>query len=88
MNGAIIRGRCKCYDYDKKLSKFSLNLEKNFAVQNQIRTISCSEKGLTDKKEINTEVFNIYKTFFEPKISVLNALIQDDLSRAEILKLA
>ena len=88
MNGTIIRGRCKCYDYDKKLSKFSLNLEKNCAVQNQIRTISCSEKGLTDKKEINTEVFNIYKTFFEPKISVLNALIQDDLSRAEILKLA
>ena len=28
MNGAIIRGRCKCYDYDKKLSKYSLNLEK------------------------------------------------------------
>ena len=55
--------------------------------QNQIRTISCSDKEITDKKEINTELFKFYKALFEPKINLSNALIQDYLNRIEIPKL-
>ena len=65
-----------------------MNFEKNCAVQNQIRTISCSEKEITDKKEINTELFKLYKARLEPKINVSNALIQDDLNRIKISKLS
>ena len=49
-----------------------------------MRTISCSEKELTDEKEINTKLFKFYKTLFEPKINVSNELIQDYLNRIEI----
>ena len=46
INSAIIRSRCDWYKFGEKLSKFFLNLEKNRAVQNQIRTILYSEKEL------------------------------------------
>ena len=49
-----------------------------------MRTISCSEKEITDEKEINTKLFKFYKTLFEPKINVSNELIQDYLNRIEI----
>ena len=54
--------------------QFFLNIVKNRAVQNQIRTISCSKKEIMDEKEINTELFKGYKVLFEPKINVSNAL--------------
>ena len=57
------------------------------AVQNQIRTISCREKEITDKKEINTEVFKFSKALFEPKINVSNTLIQDYVNGIDTLKL-
>ena len=75
INGAIIRSSCDWYEHGQKSSKFFLNLEKNRAVQNQIKTISCSEKEITDEKEINTELFQFNKARFEPKINVSNALI-------------
>ena len=50
-NSAIIRSRCDWYEHEIKSSKFFLNLEKICAAQNQIRTISCSEKKMTDEKE-------------------------------------
>ena len=52
--------------------------------QNQIKTISCSDKEITDVKEINTELVKFYKALFQPKINVSNALIQDHLNRIEI----
>ena len=51
INGAIIRSRCDWHEHREKSSKFFLNLEKNRAVQNQIRTISCNEKETTDAKK-------------------------------------
>ena len=62
-------------------------MKKNRAVQNQIRTISCSEKEIADEKEINAELFKFYKALLEPKINLSNALIQDYLNRIEISKL-
>ena len=44
-------------------------------------------KEITGEKEINTQLFIFYKTLFEPKIKVSNALIQDYLSHIEIPKL-
>ena len=87
IDGAIIRSRCYLYEHWKKSPKFFLNLEENYAVQNQIRTIPCCEKEITDEKEINTELFKFYKALFEPKVNVPNALIQDYLNRLEIPKL-
>ena len=85
INGAIIRSRYDWYEHGEKL--FFLNLEKIRAAQNQIKTISFSEKEITDKKEINTELLKFYKVLFEPIISVSNALIQDHLNRIKIPKL-
>ena len=87
INGAIIRSRCDWYEHGEKSSKFFLYLEKNRAIQNQIRTISCSEKEITNEKEINTDLFKFYKALLEPKIGVSNALIQDYLNSIEIPKL-
>ena len=44
----------------------------------QERTTSCSEKEITHKKDINTEL-----NLFEPKINISNALIQDSLNCIE-----
>ena len=49
--------------------------------------ISCSEKEITDEKQINTELSKFYKALFKPKINLSNALIQDYLDRIEIPKL-
>ena len=73
--GKLIRSRCDWYEHGEKSSKFFLNLEKNRAIQNQVRTISCSDKEISDEKEINTELFKFYKTLFEPKTNVSNALV-------------
>ena len=62
-------------------------MKKNCAVQNQIRTISCGEKEITDEEGINTELSKFYKPLFEPKINVSNALIQNYLNRIKIPKL-
>ena len=70
-----MRTRSDWYEHKEKLSKFFLkNLLKNCAIQNQIRTISCSVKEITDEKEINNELFKFYEVLFEPKIKVSNAL--------------
>ena len=39
INGALIRSRCVWHEHGDKSSKYFLNLEKNRAVQNQIRTM-------------------------------------------------
>ena len=44
-------------------------------------------KQITDEKEMNAELLKFYKTLFEPKINVSNALIQDYLNCIEISKL-
>ena len=65
INGATIRNRCDWYEHGEKSSKFFLNLQKNCTVQNQITNISCSEKEISNGKEINTELFKFYKVLFE-----------------------
>ena len=86
INSVLIRSRCDRYKHGEKSSTFFINLEKNRALQNQIRTISFSEKDITDEKVINTELFKFYEGLFEPKINVSNTLNQDHLNGIEILK--
>ena len=62
-------------------------IQKNHAVQNKIKTISGSEKEISDENEIDTELLKFYEALFEPKINVSNALIQDYLNCIETAKL-
>ena len=69
----------------KNCQSFS-NLEKSCPVQNQIRTIFYSEKEILDEKEVNTELFKLYKGLFKQNLNVSNALIQNCLKCIEILE--
>ena len=71
-----------------KIFKAFLEFWKKLCCSKSNKTISCSEKEITDKKEINTELFKFYKARLEPKINVSNALIPDDLNRIKISKLS
>ena len=51
-----IRSKCDWYENGEKSSKFFLNLEKNRAIQGQIRTIIVNEKEITDEIEINKQI--------------------------------
>lgn len=66
-NGAIIRCKCDWYEHVEKSSKFSYNLEKKHAIQNQIRTVSGNETGITNEHEIINKLFKYYKALFPKK---------------------
>ena len=51
-----IRSKCDWYENGEKSSKCFLNLEKNRAIQGQIRTIIVNEKEVTDEIEINKQI--------------------------------
>ena len=55
-NGAKIRSKCEWYEFGEKSSKFFLNLEKQHALLNQVRTLLFGKKEVTDKHEINQEL--------------------------------
>ena len=44
------------YEFGEKSSKLFLNLEKNRAIQGQVRTILSNGKEITDESEINTHI--------------------------------
>ena len=52
-NWVKIRSKCEWYEFEEKSTKFFLNLEKQHALLNQVRTLLCSEKEVTDKHKIN-----------------------------------
>ena len=85
INGAVVRNRFRLVWEQRKIVKVFVKYWKY--LQYHIRTISCSEKEITDEKKANTELFKFYKTLSEPKINVSNALIQDYLKYIEIPKL-
>ena len=51
-NGIKIRSKCDWYEFGEKSSKFFLNLEKQHALQNQVRTLLCDQKEITNKNQI------------------------------------
>ena len=66
-NGDKIRSKCEWYKFGEKSSKFFLNLKKQHALLNQVRTLLCDEKEVTDKHKINQELECFYKNIFTEK---------------------
>ena len=48
-NGVKIRSKSEWYEFEEKSLKFFLNIEKQHALLNQVRSLLCSEKEVTDK---------------------------------------
>ena len=67
-NGVKIRSKCEWYEFEEKSTKFFLNLEKQHALLNQVRTLLCGEKEVTDKHKINQELEYFYKKLFTEKL--------------------
>ena len=53
------------YEHGEKSTKFFLNLEKNRAVQSQIRNILVEENLLNDQFTINKQLYSFYKNLFK-----------------------
>ena len=56
-NGIKIRSKCEWYEHREKSSKFFLNLEKNRAIQDQVRTVIYNDKKTNDETEINNHIY-------------------------------
>ena len=67
-NGVKIRSKCEWYEFEEKSTKCFLNLEKQHALLNQVRTLLCGEKEVTDKHKINQELEYFYKKLFTEKL--------------------
>ena len=66
-NGVKIRSRYEWYEFEEKSSKFFFNLEKQHTLLNQVRTVLCGEKEVTEKHRINQELEWFYKNLFTEK---------------------
>ena len=66
-NGVKIRSKYEWYEFEEKSSKFFLNLEKQHTLLNQVRTVLCGEKEVTEKHRINQELEWFYKNLFTEK---------------------
>ena len=63
--GVNIRSKSEWYEIGKNSSKFFLDLEKQHALLNQVRTLLCGEKEVTDNIKL-IKNFNVFT-----KISLL-----------------
>ena len=72
VDGIRTRSKCMWYEFGEKSSKFFLNLEKNRAIQGQVRTIVSNEKEITDESEINAHIASFYESLFKEKLSFKN----------------
>ena len=75
------------YEFGEKSSKFFLNLEKNRAIQGQVRTILSNGKEITDESEINTRITYFYKSLFEEKLSFKDENLTQYLDNISIPRL-
>ena len=71
-NGIKIRSKCDWYEFGEKSSTFLFNLEKQYALQNQVRTLLCNQNEITDKNQINHQLHHFYKTLFTEKPQIQN----------------
>ena len=70
-NGVKIRSKCELYEFGGKFSGFFLNLEKQHALLDQVRTLLWSEKEVTVKDKINQELECFNKNLFSEKFPFL-----------------
>ena len=71
-NGIKIRSKCDWYEFGEKSSTFLFNLEKQYALQNQVRTLLCDQNEITEEKQINHQYHHFYKTLFTEKLQIQN----------------
>ena len=62
-NRTKIRSKCGWYEHGEKTSKFSLNLEKNRAIQGQVRAVIYNDKEANDEIEINNHIYSFFQLF-------------------------
>ena len=87
-NGLKIRSKCDWYEHGEKSTKFFLNLEKNRAVQSQIRNIIVEGNHLNDQFAINKQLYLFYKTLFKNSQVLDNDKLQNCLSNVVIPRLS
>ena len=83
-NGVKIKSKWEWYKFGEKSSKFFRNLEKQHALLNQVRTLLCGEKGITNKQKINQELECFYKNLFTEKSEFQKEDINSYLSQINI----
>ena len=59
-----IRSKCEWYEHEEKSSKFFLNLEKNRAIQGQVRTVNYNDKETNDETEINNHIYCFFNYLY------------------------
>ena len=67
-NDVKIRSKCARNEFGENSSKFFLNLEKQHALLNQVRSLLCGEKEVTYKNEINQKLECFYENLFIEKL--------------------
>ena len=75
LEGLRIRGKCNWYEDGEKSSKFFLNLEKDWAIQNQIRLLKIGEKEINDQSEILQNLYQFYEELYSKKFLIQMKLI-------------
>ena len=83
-NKIKIRSKCNWYEFGKKSLKFFLNLEKQHALQNQVRTVVCGQNEIMDKNQINHQLHHFYKTLFTEKLQIQKENITAYLNQISI----
>ena len=83
-NGIKLRSKCAWYEFGEKSSEFLLNLEKQHALQNQVRTLLFDQNEIRDKNQINHQLHHFYKTLFTEKRQVQNEDITAYLNQISI----
>ena len=65
-------------------SKFFVNLEKQHILQNHVRTLLWGQNEIMDKKQINYQLHNFFKTLFTEKLQIQNENITAYLNQISI----
>ena len=72
-NRIKIRIKCEWYEQGEKFSKFFpkffLNLEKNRAIQGQVRTVIYNDKETNDETEINNHIYSFFNYLYKETLS-------------------
>ena len=68
----------------RNLKKIFLNLEKQHALQNQVRTLLFGQNEISDKNQINHQLHHFCKTHFTQKLQIQNEDIPAYLNQISI----
>ena len=87
LEGIKKRSKGNWYEDGKKFSKFFLNLEKTWAIQNQIRLLKISEKEVKNQSKILQKLYQFYEELFSKTVFNSNEVIANYLKDISLPKL-